>query len=321
MPLSRQPLPLAAAVVAASLAAFGTAAVSCGGGGSPSTPTPAPAPSATADSGSLEATCRIGAGSASAECSRQSPRLTDDVMAAMGLLLEQKPQIFDKSDASPSGSDSYRVLDKDAYLDGLLANLRAAGLCAQRDPDDYNYEQIQVKNENGFSENFDVLLGVGYMWHNGASYRATCVPSSFPVERSADLPTIGSGCGRPYPPPLHHIVVKVHLARGAFDILDSTPIVGPDAEYCASVGFTDGRSLCPVRTEGSPEREACEAWRVGKAEDTLRDGPTWRLDGRLCAQGGCENEPSNQYLLIAIDAGLYTACAQNGICGQLRVTR
>jgi hypothetical protein len=60
---------------------------------------------------------------------------------------------------------------------------------------------------------------------------------------------------------------------------------------------------------------------VGRAEDTGRPGPTWRLDGHLCAQGGCENEPQNQYLLIAIDAGLYTACAQNGICGQLRVRR
>jgi hypothetical protein len=61
---------------------------------------------------------------------------------------------------------------------------------------------------------------------------------------------------------------------------------------------------------------------VGKAEDTGRPGPTWRRDGRLCTEGsGCENEPGNQYLLIATAAGLYTACAQNGICGQLRVRR
>ena len=124
------------------------------------------------------------------------------------------------------------------------------------------------------------------------------------------------------PPPLHHIVVDVHLARGSFDVLNSTPIVGPDADYCAAVGFTDGRSLCPVRPEGSPgERAACEAWRVGNAEDTQRPGPTWRLNGHLCAEGGCENEPSNQYLLLAFDAGLYTACAENDVCGRLRVKR
>jgi hypothetical protein len=321
MLLRSQLLPLAAVAVVASFAAL--VAVSCGGGGgSPAGSSPTPAPTALVPSdGPASQTCRIGVGSANASCAKQGARLTDQVMAAMELLLQQKPQLFDRSDSNPPGSDSYRVLDKNAYLEGLIANLRAAGLCAQRDPDDYNLEQIQVKSENGFSENFDVLLGVGYMWHNGASYRATCVPSSFPVERSADLPAIGSGCGRPYPPPLHHIVVGVHLARGAFDVLDSTPIVGPDADYCAAVGFTDGRWLCPVRTEGSPERAACEAWRVGKAEDTQRPGPTWRRDGHLCAQGGCENEDTNQYLLIAIDGGLYTACAENGICGQLRVRR
>ncbi len=321
MLLRRQILPLAAVAVVASLAAL--VALSCGGGGgSPSTSSPAPAPPTPAPSGGpVSQTCRIGVGSATAACAKQSSRLTDPVIAAMDQLLRQKPQLFDKSDANPPGSDNYRVLDKDAYLDGMIANLQAAGLCAQRDPDDYNLEQLQVKNENGFSENFDVLLGVGYMWHNGASYRATCVPSSFPVERSAELPAIGSGCGRPYPPPLHHITVGVHLARGSFDVLDATPIVGPDADYCAAIGFTDGRTMCPVRTEGSPERAACEAWRVGKAEDTERAGPTWRRNGHLCAQGGCENEPSNQYLLIAIDAGLYTACAENGICGELRVKR
>jgi hypothetical protein len=316
--LRRQNRPRAAVAVVAALVAL-----SCGGGGAaPSTSSKAPAaPAPTPSDGTVSQTCRIGVGTATAVCAKQSSRLTDEVIVAMDQLLRQKPQLFDRSDASPSGSDNYRVLDKDAFLGGLIANLQGAGLCAQRDPDDYNYEQIQVKSENGFSENFDVLLGVGYMWHNGASYRATCVPASFPVERSADLPAIGSGCGRPYPPPLHHIVVNVHLARGTFDVLDSTPIVGPDAGYCATVGFTDGRTMCPVRTEGSPDRAACEAWRVGKAEDTQRDGPTWTLNGHLCAQGGCENEPSNQYLLMAFDAGLYAACAQNGICGQLRVTR
>jgi hypothetical protein len=316
--LRRQNRPRAAVAVVTALVAL-----SCGGGGAgPSTSSPTPAATApTPSDGAVSQTCNIGVGTATAVCARQSSRLTDQLMAAMDQLLRQKPQLFDRSDASPSGSDNYRVLDKDAFLGGLIANLQGAGLCAQRDPDDYNYEQIQVKSENGFSENFDVLLGVGYMWHNGASYRATCLPASFPVERSADLPAIGSGCGRPYPPPLHHIVVNVHLARGTFDVLDSTPIVGPDAGYCATVGFTDGRTMCPVRTEGSPDRAACEAWRVGKAEDTQRDGPTWTLNGHLCAQGGCENEPSNQYLLMAFDAGLYAACAQNGICGQLRVTR
>ena len=130
MLLRRQILPLAAVAVVASLAAL--VALSCGGGGgSPSTSSPAPAPPAPAPSGGpVSQTCRIGVGSATAACAKQSSRLTDPVIAAMDQLLRQKPQLFDKSDANPPGSDNYRVLDKDAYLDGMIANLQAAA-CAR----------------------------------------------------------------------------------------------------------------------------------------------------------------------------------------------
>jgi hypothetical protein len=315
--LDRGLLVLGAAVSATFLAVL---AAACGGGGSPAGATPTPAPP-VADGGS--GGCRLGEGSTTAACSRGSSRLAGHVLGAMDRLLAERPQLFDRTQASPSDSDNYRVLDKDAFIDGMVAMLQSQGLCAQRDPDDYALEQIQVKNENGFSENFDVLLGDGYMWHNGASYRATCVPASFPVERSSDLPPVGSGCGRPYPPPLREISVKVHIDRGQFWVLDSTPLVGVDAAYCLSAGFTDGRSICAVRPEGSPERASCENWRMGVAEDTGRPGPTWRRNGALCTGGasGCENEPSNQYLLIATLPGTYTACARTGLCGTLQLRR
>ena len=56
------------------------------------------------------------------------------VLGAMDLLVQQSPQLFDKSDESGTGTGQYRVLDKEAYLNGLVANLAAAGYCAQRDP-------------------------------------------------------------------------------------------------------------------------------------------------------------------------------------------
>jgi hypothetical protein len=241
----------------------------------------------------------------------------------MDQLLKESPRLFDKTDeAAPTGSGNYRVVDKEGYLNGLVARLQAAGLCAQRDPDDADYEQIQVKNENGFSENFDVLLGTGYVWHNGASYRATCVPASFPVDRS-DLPPVGSGCGRPFPAPIHHFNSKVHIPGAAFDVLDSTPIVGPDAAYCAQIGYTDGRTFCPVRMESSPERVPCETWRVGYAGDTGRPGPTWTRNGQYCTGGdsGCENYSENQYGLVAYASGTYEMCGQNGACGKLVLQR
>jgi len=318
--MQRQLLPLAAALVS-SLAAV--LAFSCGGGApsgsTPPAPTP-PAPTPTPATGVQS--CRLGAGSVASTCGKQPPQLADFVLAAMDALLVQKPQIFDTKDVNPKGTDNYRVLDREAYLNGIVANLQSAGLCAQRDPDDYMYEQIQVKNDNGFSEDYDVLLGDGYMWNNGASYRFTCNPASFPVERSADLPPVGSGCGRPYPPPVHHFNVELHIPYGDYALLDSTPIVGPDADFCRAIGFSDGRSFCSVRKEGSPERSACEAWRVGKAEDTGRPGPTWTRSGKFCTgrSSGCDNEPANQYQLRAYENATYTACARNGACGTVEVT-
>jgi hypothetical protein len=317
-----RPTMLALTAVAVALA------LSCGGGSGPSSSTPvttlpAATPPPASGDGNVTQSCKLGNGSASAECSKQSSRLADKVLAAMDLLVQQKPQLFDlKDEAAPAGSGNYKVVDKQGFLAGLVANLTAAGLCAQRDPDDYNYEQIQVKNENGFSENFDVVTGAGYLWHNGYSYRGTCVPAAFPIERG-DAPPPGSGCGMPYPAPIHHFNSKVHIPGGEYDILDSTAIVGPDAAYCAEIGYTDGRAWCPVRPEGSPERVPCETWRVGYAKDTGRPGPTWTLNGHYCTgrDSGCENHETNQYGLKAYVAGTYVMCGQSGACGQVVVER
>ena len=104
-------------------------------------------------------------------------------------------------------------------------------------------------------------------------------------------------------------------------MLDSTPLVGPDADYCAKIGFTDGRSICPVRPEGHPEREACELYVTGRAADTGRPGPTWYRGGGFCTgpAAGCENHPDNQYQVLAYLGGTYKACARNGVCGEVVV--
>jgi hypothetical protein len=54
-----------------------------------------------------------------------------------------------------------------------------------------------------------------------------------------------------------------------------TPLVGPDRDYCASQGWTDGRLFCPPRPNGHAEREACE---VQIFKRTGGD-PPWSSDG------------------------------------------
>jgi hypothetical protein len=312
----------AALAVAAGLVAL--AALSCGGGDSPASstppvtsppqPTPTPPP---AGSGSTfyHASCPLGPGNADPTCARgKSSALLGEVEAAMDLLLKQKPEIFDLEDEYDSGTQAYRVKDREAYQDGLVANLRAAGLCAERDADDAILETIRVKSSSEFSEDFDVLLSSGHMRRGTGAYRQSCTPSAFPVERGADAPPIGSGCGRPYPPQITRFNCGVHLKGGDHYTLDSTPLVGPDVAYCASIGFPD-RSICPVRPEGAPDREACENWRVGKAKDTGRPGPTWsKGDGSLCAgpDSGCQNHPDTQYQLWTFVGGTYVVTAENG---------
>jgi hypothetical protein len=137
-------------------------------------------------------------------------------------------------------------------------------------------------------------------------------------------PTDGAGdCGVPLPPELADINVKVHIKGGQGWVIDSTPLVGPDPAYCALIGFTDGRSFCPVRPEGNPQREACELYVTGRAKDTGRPGPTWYFDGSFCTGPamGCENHPDNQYQAIVYRSGTIEACGKNGVCGELDVVR
>jgi hypothetical protein len=300
-------------------------ALSCGDS-SPSTSTPpttlpTATPPPTGGGGGVGATCPLGKGSGSAVCSRDHSQLLEEVEGAIDRLIRDQPQIFDLTREAAPGTQAYYVLDHDAYLQGLVDELRKAGLCAEQNYD--GAETISVKDSNDFSEDFDVLLSDGFIRRGSGAYRQTCTPASFPLPPDPNAPPQGSGCYKPYPPPVTRFNVKVHLKTQPAYTLDSTPIVGPDVAYCASVGYTDGRALCPVRPEGYPDREACEAWRVGKASDTGRTGPTWTFEGQPCTGPdiGCENSPTNQYQVLAYKGGRYQACAENGACGSTFVDR
>ena len=151
-------------------------------------------------------------------------------------------------------------------------------------------------------------------------------PTPTPAPNPTPTPTpppSGSGCGNPLPPDVTRMNTKIHLKGPNRWTLDTTPLIGPDAEYCRKIGFTDGRSFCPVRTEGSPDREACEAYAIGHAKDTGRRGPTWYRNSKLCtgADTDCANHEDNQYLLSAYAGGLYEACTSSGVCGGVQVDK
>ena len=154
----------------------------------------------------------------------------------------------------------------------------------------------------------------------------TAVPTPAPTPTpDPGIPPQGSGCGEPYPPELAMINVKLHIKAPEYFTLDSTPLVGPNPEFCQEIGYTDGRQFCPVRLEQDPERRACEAWVMGNAEDTGKPGPTWTREWEThCtsfAESGCEHNPDNPFSLFIQTGGWYQACRGEDICGEVEVDR
>lgn len=123
-------------------------------------------------------------------------------------------------------------------------------------------------------------------------------------------PTPAPACGDPQPPTVMQWGVKIHTQGPDWTTLDSTPLVG-HADYCASIGFTDGRARCSVRQEGAADRAACEALAVGT--------PQWT------APAGWQPYPSGNPYMIRVPRGVTgtaKVCASVAptVCGSLEVT-
>ena len=148
----------------------------------------------------------------------------------------------------------------------------------------------------------------------------TPTPTATPPEPDVNA----SDCSDPSPPPLARVDVKILIVGASRLILDATPIVGPDPDYCEKIGYTDRRRFCPPRPEGNPERGACDDLLVGRALDTNRYGPTWTVNGENCVNYAkrmpfCNNHPDNQFLVEAFGAGMYEACSRSNVCGGVQV--
>ena len=150
----------------------------CGGSSGPtpvptpslSAPAPTPTPVPTPTPGA--AACTLGKGTASASCARHDGRFVSDVDAAVDLVLRDDAVLFDLGDPN-----NPRVRDVGGYHAAVVRNLQAAGFCAH-----YDGAEVQVKNTNDFSEQYDVLLSDGSVRRGTGAYRLTCQPASFPLD-------------------------------------------------------------------------------------------------------------------------------------------
>ena len=106
-------------------------------------------------------------------CGRESPAFLAQVDAAIQKVADELPGVLDKSDIR-GGPNWYRIVNADAYLEGVVRNLNAVGLCARWDG-----HEMAVKNENRFSDQYDIIAGEGYTRRGAGSYRTTCYPAAF----------------------------------------------------------------------------------------------------------------------------------------------
>jgi hypothetical protein len=178
------------------------------------------------------------------------------------------------------------------------------------------------------------LLGVafGFIGCGGStpsSPQAVATPTPTPLPTPTPTPVAENLLPDTYcvpkPPPTAALRVKVHTDFGFKKLLDSRALVGPDADYCSSIGQPG--TVCVVRNEDDPQAVSCNNYAMGKALDTGRYGPTWYQDGQVLCRppgdggndAGCRNHEDNQFLLYAFGPGIYTACAANGICKAIEI--
>ncbi len=177
----------AAALPALALISFMAA---CGGGDSPNNPPPpsAPAPSAAPTaapppSPSLPgaASCsRLPLGTLNTDCARSGPSFDAQMNAAVEQVVRDRPEAFEPH---PLG---LRVVSPGKLLVGVIENLDRMGICA-----DFDGEEIQVKNNNAFNDQYHLITSNFILRRGESSYRATCSPASFPTPAPPLNPTPG----------------------------------------------------------------------------------------------------------------------------------
>jgi hypothetical protein len=145
------------------------------GGGSPfpgpapsPTPEPAPPPPPTGGGGG----CNVPPQSPQYSCQRTGGAFLGDVTTAIKRVINNRPGLFNKNDSICD--ICFKIKDHAAYTDAVVAEVHKMGYCAF-----YDGEELAIKVNNDFSEQYDISTSSGYIRTGEGSYRATCWPAWF----------------------------------------------------------------------------------------------------------------------------------------------
>ena len=145
--------------------------VACDSGGRPPVEPTAPSPSPSPEA-ALPAGCGLPPGGPFQRCPYELPLFAHDVNQAIAEVENEVPELFDFRDHL--GGLSYRVLDPERYHAEVVLRLERMGFCAVWDG-----EEVGIKNDNAFNEQYQVMTSLRYVRWGAGAYRSTCYPSWF----------------------------------------------------------------------------------------------------------------------------------------------
>ena len=153
------------------------AAAACGGSDAPApitaaTPPPMPTPEPSAPPVATFSCPLPALPDLHNTCPKLQPQLWQIVENAIQKTIQEHPELFDFNDGY--GQLSWRVLNRKKYYDLVKYNLERMGYCAAHDE-----EEIGVKNDNRFNEQYQIMTSYGYSRWGAGAYRATCWPPWF----------------------------------------------------------------------------------------------------------------------------------------------
>jgi hypothetical protein len=117
--------------------------------------------------------CSPGSGTGDANQCFDGPSCwVSKVQKAVNTVVSQNPSWFDFNNQW----NCPMILDVDSFMNAVVAQLVAVPLCAIRDPNAPG-EEVTVKHDNAFTENFDIVASTGCARSGTAIYTGWCAPA------------------------------------------------------------------------------------------------------------------------------------------------
>jgi hypothetical protein len=106
-------------------------------------------------------------------CGRETNSYLADVDQSISSLAQKHPELFNFGDTQ-SGTDWFKVVNVQGYIDGMIDEMIAKGYCAMWDG-----EELVAKKSNDYTDHYDILTGDDHVRRGEGSYRVTCYPAAF----------------------------------------------------------------------------------------------------------------------------------------------